>query len=120
MQYLFLAYAGETQTEGLSTSERTTFEKACRAVEQELQQSGYLLSALHPSSPLTTVKVLDGALSLSEGFSIEAQGKLIAIFLINARDLNEAVRVAAKMPQALRGYIEVMLVTILYCSERLE
>jgi hypothetical protein len=109
MKYLFLAYRDENQWEAMSTGERDALENACLANEQDLRQSGHLVAAegLQSSHTALTVRLVNGQVSLTEGPFAETQGELIQLFVINARDLNEAIRVASMMPQARRGPIEV-------------
>ena len=109
MKYLFLAYGDEEQWAVLSTSERTTFDKAWLTYDLALQESGYLLASAHLQSDnsVTTVRVHKGELSLTDGPISPTKQQLVGFYLINARDLNEAVRLAAKMPQAQRGPIEI-------------
>lgn len=109
MRYLFLAYQDETQLAGLSASERNTFENACRASDELLRQSGYLhaMEHLQSSRTATTVRVLNGPVSVADGPLSETNEQLTGLFFVNARDLNEAIQVASKMPQAGRGPIEV-------------
>jgi hypothetical protein len=109
MKYLFLAYADEQQLGAMSSCEREALENACLANDEALRKSGHLLvvEGLHSSRSATTVRVQNGKLSLTDGPYAEAKEQLIGIFTINARDLNEAIQVAAQMPQARGGPIEV-------------
>jgi hypothetical protein len=108
MQYVLLAYADGLQVETNSTGERDTVES-----DAALRESGYLLSSVRfpSSSSAVTLRVQQGQVSLSDGPLIAAKERLVALFIINARDLNEAVRVAAKLPQAKRGPIEVRAIS---------
>jgi hypothetical protein len=109
VKYVFLAYRDEKQWDAMSTRERDALENACQANEQDLRQSGHLLAVegLQSSNTALTVRVMNGKVSLTNGACAETEGQLIRLFFINARDLNEAIRVASKMPQARRGPIEV-------------
>jgi hypothetical protein len=109
MKYLLLAYADERQLEALSTSERDALANACLANDEALRKSGHLLAVegLEHSRSATMVRVYNGKLSIAEGPYAETKEQLIGLFFINARDLNEAIQVAAKMPQARGGPIEV-------------
>ena len=109
MKYVFLAYRDEKQWDAMSASERDAFENACLANEEDLRQSGHLLAVedLQSSRTAVTVRVVNGKVSLTDGALAETQGQLVRLFFINARDLNEAIQVAAKMPQARGGVIEV-------------
>jgi hypothetical protein len=109
MKYLLLAYGDEKRLEAMSTSERDAFEDACRANDELLRQSGHLLvvEGLQSRHTATTVRVWNGKVSVTDGPFIETNEQLIRLFFINARDLNEAIYVASKMPQARGGPIEV-------------
>ena len=109
MMYLFLAYGDEKRLEALSTGERDSFEDACRANDESLRQSGHLLAVenLQSSRTATTVRVNNGHVSVTDGSLVEADEQLIRLFIINARDLNEAIHLASQMPQARGGPIEV-------------
>ena len=109
MKYLFLAYRDEKQWAALAASERDTLEAACQATEQALRQSGHLFAVedIQNSDADITVRVVHGLMTLSDGPLAETRGELSQLFFINARDLNEAIRLASTMPQARRGPIEV-------------
>ena len=109
MKYLLLAYEDVQQSGAMTTNERAALGEACLANDEALRKSGHLLAAerLQSSSTATTVRVQNGKLSLADGPLAETKEPLIGLFLINARDLNEAIQVASKMPQARSGPIEV-------------
>jgi len=109
MRYVLLAYGDEKQWNAMSASERSDFERICLANDELLRKSGHLLAAegLQHSSNTTTVRVQYGKVSLSDGPLTEANEQLIGLYFITGRDLNEAIRVAANLPQAHRGPIEV-------------
>ena len=109
MKYLFLAYGDEKHWNALSVSERAALANACLASDEVLRKSGRLLAAqgLQSSSTATTVRVQNGKVSLTDGPFAETEEQLVGLFFISARDLNEAIQVASKMPQARRGPIEV-------------
>jgi hypothetical protein len=109
MRYLFLAYRSGPTPELSSAGEASAFGEACRTSDAALRESGYVLAAvrLQDGRAAATVWVQNGEVSLTEGPSGETAEQLSALYLIDARDLNEAVRIASKMPQAQRGPIEV-------------
>ena len=109
MMYAFLAYADEKQWDAMSTSERDALGNACRSNDEVLRKSGHLIrvEGLQSSSTATTVRVQKGKGAVTDGPFAETKEQLIGIFTINARDLNEAIQVASKMPQARGGPIEV-------------
>jgi hypothetical protein len=109
MKYVLLAYRDEKQWAALSAAERDAFESACLAHEQELRQSGRLVAVkgLQSSSTALTVRIVNSQVTLTGGPVNGPPGELIRLFFIRTRDLNEAIRVASKMPQAFTGPIEV-------------
>jgi hypothetical protein len=109
MRYIFLAYRDEKWRDAMSTGERDAFEHACLVNDELLRKSGQLLAveSLQGSSTAITVRVRNGKVSLTDGPFVETKEQLIKLFFINARDLNEAIRVASKIPQAQGGHIEV-------------
>jgi hypothetical protein len=107
-----MAYGDELQRDLLFASVQNTdnaFNQACLANDQALRESGYLLGAvrLQGKSTTATARVQDSVLSFTDGPLRETQEQLVALYFINARDFNEAVRVAAQLPQVQRGPIEV-------------
>ncbi|MCC6455740.1 MAG: YciI family protein [Caldilineaceae bacterium] len=112
MKYLLLAYRDEKWWDALPISERNAFENACLANNEALRQGGYLLAAGDlQSSHAATVRVHNGKVSIADGPLVQTREQLIGIFCIDARDLNNAISVASKMPQAQAGSIEVRPVT---------
>ena len=109
MRYVFLAYKDERQSVAMSARERAALDNECAANEQDLWQSGHLLAVedLHTSHTAITVRVVNGMVSVTDSPVAKAQGQLIRLFFINARDLNEAIQIAVQMPQVRIGLIEV-------------
>jgi hypothetical protein len=109
MRYLLLVYEDERQWDVLPASERDALVEACRDNDAALRTSGYLLAAesLHHSDGAATVQLHAGAPSVMEGILAQPQAQLRAVVTIRARDLNEAIQVAAMMPQTRLGPIEV-------------
>jgi hypothetical protein len=109
MKYVLLAYGDEQQLEAMSSAERAVFADACQANDEALRADGYLLAVenLQGSCTATTVRVQHGSVTVNIGPLAEAKERLIGIFTIAARDLNEAIQVAAHMPQSRCGPIEV-------------
>jgi hypothetical protein len=102
MKYLCLVYLS---TENWSTSP----DPVCAAYGQKLRDSGHLLGGtpLHPVSTATTVRVRNGQVSVTDGPFAETKEALSGFYYIEARDLNEAIQIAAKIPPAQFGSIEV-------------
>ena len=102
MKYVCLVYSEEGKLEGVSDRE-------CLAFGEELRVGGYRLGgeALQSVQTATTVRVRNGRLSLTDGPFAETKEQLAGFYLIEARDLNEAIQVASKIPPARVGSIEV-------------
>lgn len=109
MKYLLLAYGDEQELSRQSPGEREAGTRAGQANAALLRESGYLLAGgvVQQGSTTTTLRLEKGELTLSDGPVSGAAEQLRELFFINARDLNEAIQVAAKMPQARQGPIEV-------------
>lgn len=109
MKYLCLAYEEESKLEALSKSAWDALRGETLTYLEELQKNGYIISAeaLQSVRTATTVRVRHGKLSITDGPFAETKETLGGFFLINARDLNEAIQVASKWPSARLGSIEV-------------
>ncbi len=109
MKYLCLVYNDETNLESMSKSEFDAFVDEHLIVEEEFRKSGQLVVAegLQPVNTATTVRVRNGKLSVTDGPFAETKEQLGGFYLIEARDLNEAIHVAARIPPARLGSIEV-------------
>lgn len=109
MKYLCLAYEEERVLDALSRAEWAALRKETLDYVDDLRRSGRLLLT-HPLQSVrnaTTVRVRDGRLSTTDGPFAETKETLGGFFLIEARDLNEAIQVASQWPSARLGSIEV-------------
>ncbi len=109
MKYLCLVYQDEQQLNALSRSEYDALVAETLAYDEELRQSGHYITsnALDCVETATSVRVRGDRLTISDGPFVETKEQLGGYILIEARDLNEAIRMAAKMPPARMGGIEV-------------
>jgi hypothetical protein len=109
MKYLCLVYLEEKKLDALSKSEFDALVGEALAYDEELQKSGhYIVSeALQPVQTATTLRVRNGKLSTTDGPFAETKEQLGGFILIDARDLDEAIQVAAKIPPGRLGSIEV-------------
>jgi len=109
MKYLCLAYEEEQKLNALSESEWHALRDETLAYVEELRKRGqYVTSAaLQSVHTATTVRVRNGRLSATDGPFAETKETLGGIVLIEARDLNDALQVAANWPSARIGSIEV-------------
>src|ERR1700757_3021427 len=102
MKYLCLVYLDENRLEEVRDSE-------CKAYGDELRRGGHSIAAeaLQSVDTATTVRVRNGQMSVTDGPFAETKEQLAGFYLIDARDLNDAIQVAAKIPPAREGSIEV-------------
>lgn len=109
MKYLCLAYEEEGKLNALSRSEWDALRVETLDYVEELQKKGYIIAveALQGVETATTVRVRDRKLSITDGPFAETKETLGGFFLIDARDLNDAIQVASRWPSARLGSIEV-------------
>ena len=109
MKYLCLAYEEESTLNALSRGEWDVLRGETLSYLDELKRNGYVISAeaLQSTRSAATVRVRGGKLSITDGPFSETKEQLGGFFLINARDLNEAIKLASKWPSARLGSIEV-------------
>jgi hypothetical protein len=109
VKYLCLVYAEEKALAALSTSDWDALVAENLALCEELRQSGQYVSAspLEAVRTAVTVRVRDGKRSTVDGPFAETKEQLGGYYLIEARDLDEAVQVAGRIPGARLGSIEV-------------
>jgi hypothetical protein len=106
MRYMLLVYLDE---QGLDETEREQCYIDSAQLTQELNSSGQYLAAspLHPTSTATSVQVRDGRRHVTDGPFAETREQLGGYFLIDAKDLDEAIGIAARIPGAKLGTIEI-------------
>ena len=102
MKYLCLVYLDERKLEAVSDSECMTYSDA-------LGKSGHRVAAeaLQSVQTATTVRVRNGKVSMTDGPFAETKEQLAGFYLIDAKDLNEAIQLASKIPPARVGSVEV-------------
>ena len=107
MKYMLLIYLDEQKP--LSEAERQECYAESTQLAQELHSNGKYLSAnpLHPTSMATSVRVRDGKRLVTDGPFAETREQLGGYFLIDAKDLDEALGIAARIPMARKGTVEV-------------
>ena len=109
MKYLCLAYEEERKLNALSESEWHALRDETLSYVEDIRKRGHLVvtHALQSVETATTVRVRNGRLSATDGPFAETKETLGGFFLIEARDLNDAIQVAANWPSARIGSIEV-------------
>ena len=102
MKYLCLVYVDEKDLGDIPDSE-------CKACGDGLRKSAHHIAAeaLESTETATTVRIRNGKMSITDGPFAETKEQLAGFYLIEARDLNDAIQVAAKIPPAREGSIEV-------------
>lgn len=109
MKYLCMAYEEEAKLNALSRDEWDALRGETLAYVEELRRDGYLISAepLQSVQTAATVRVRGGRVSITDGPFAETKETLGGFFLVEAADLNEAIRLASRWPSARIGSIEV-------------
>jgi hypothetical protein len=109
VKYLCLVYEEEAKVTALLEDESATIADEDLDYLEELQSSGhYLASArLQSAETAATIRVHNGSVFICDAPVVAGKERLGAFHLIDARDLNDAIRIAAKMPRARLGFIEV-------------
>lgn len=106
MRYMLLIYLDENS---LSESERSECYEESAKLARDLDAKGQYLAAapLYPTSTATSVKVREGKRFVTDGPFAETREQLGGYFLVDAPDLDEALRIAARIPGARAGTVEV-------------
>lgn len=114
MKYLCLVYGEEAKIGEMD-------DRHCLAFDAELRARGQCIAseALEPVSTATTVRMRNGRLSVTDGPFAETKEHLAGFYMIEARDLNEAIQLAAKIPPAAVGSIEIRPIRPIRASPRI-
>src|SRR5215207_4652455 len=109
MRYLCLIYAAEKKMATMSKGEQDAFMGEYFAFTEDIKKSGHYIGgeALQPVGTATTVRLRGGKMSTTDGPFAETKEQLGGYYLINAKDLNDALQVASRIPSAKTGTVEV-------------
>lgn len=109
MKYLCLIYDDETKMAAAPKAEMDAIMGEYWTFTEDIKKSGHLVSgeALQPVHTATTVRVRNGKMSTTDGPFAETKEQLGGFYMIEARDLNDALQVAARIPSARYGSVEV-------------
>ena len=109
MKYMLLICRDEPAWDRLSATERQQIYRQTLEISEELTSRGQYLGGfpLHPSSSATSVRVRDGKRLVTDGPFAETREQLGGYMLIDVKDLDEAIAVAARGPVARVGIVEV-------------
>jgi hypothetical protein len=109
MKYLLLIYENEAAFTALSEAEQGKIFGEYMAYSQRINKTGHYVggAALEPVATATTVRVKDGKTLTTDGPFAETREQLGGYYLVEAKDLDEAIALAAGIPGARTGCIEV-------------
>jgi hypothetical protein len=105
MNYLCLAYYDERAFDALPGEEVEAIERQAHAMDGALIDSGHLVAhgSLQPTPSTTCLRPRRGKVTITDGPFVETKEQIGGFFIIEARDLNEAIRVASRHPAATLG-----------------
>ncbi|MDR6288692.1 MULTISPECIES: YciI family protein [Inquilinus] len=119
MKYLCLVYMEQRTLDAMSPTEFNALISESLANDEELRRRGHYVAAqaLQPTSAATTLRIRGGRLSTTDGPFAETKEHLSGFIMIEARDLNQALQLAAGIPMVRMGSIEVRPVRE-FCGDR--
>jgi hypothetical protein len=114
MQYMCLIYDDENIWDKLPEDERNAVFAAYGTFTESIKGSGNYVAgdALQPTSTATTVRIRDGKTLVTDGPFAETKEQLGGYYLVEAKDVDEALKVAERIPSARYGSIEVRPVVV--------
>ena len=114
MQYLLMIYRSEAELFKLNDAERQKMTADYGTFTQSIIQSGHFKAGdgLQPSTTATTVRVREGKILTTDGPFAETREQLGGYYLVEARDLDAAIEIAARIPGAKNGSVEVRPIMI--------
>jgi hypothetical protein len=120
MRYLCLIYLNEKEMDALPAAEMNRLNTEHLDLNDALRKSGHYIEAeaLEPAAATACLRVRDGKPTVTDGPFAETKEQLAGFYLLEARDLNEAIQVAAKLPAAPLGTVEVRAVRPLIVDGR--
>ena len=109
MHYLLLIYQNESDWEKLASAEQSAIYQEYRELIQRLAATEKFIAGdeLKPTTTATTVRLRDGRQTITDGPFAETREQLGGYFLIEAKDLDEAIGIAARIPGARFGTVEI-------------
>ena len=109
MKYLCLIYYDEKNLDAMPPGTAEAIMNECVPFSDELRENGHFIAAepLQPVQTATTLRIRHGKMTTTDGPFAETKEQLGGFYLIDARDLNDAIRVASKIPPGRLGCVEV-------------
>ena len=119
MKYLCLVYYNEKTMQEKSQEEWDALNRECMACVADLTDSGHFLDGapLLSTETATTLRARDGKPLITDGAFAETKEQLAGFYMLEARDMNEAIRLAEKIPPARYGSVEIRPVRELMAQE---
>ena len=114
MQYMLLIYDNEKEMQAARTGDVDKMMAGYREFTDSIMKSGHMKAgdALQPTSAATSVRIRNGKTLTTDGPFAETKEQLGGYYLIEAKDLDEATKIAARVPSAHTGTIEVRPVRV--------
>ena len=114
MQYLLMIYRSEAELFKMNDAERQKMTADYGTFTQSIIQSGHFKAGdgLQPSTTATTVRLREGKVLTTDGPFAETREQLGGYYLVEAKDLDEAIAIAARIPGARDGSVEVRPIMI--------
>ena len=115
MRYLCLIYDEEKKMAAMSKGEQDAFMGEYFGFTEDIKKSGHYIGgeALQPVGTATTVRMRGGKMSTTDGPFAETKEQLGGYYLIEAKDLDEATKIAARIPSSKYGSIEVRPIMVI-------
>jgi hypothetical protein len=109
MRYILLICTDEAGDQAMSPAEGEAQMAGYMKFGEDMTKRGVLVGGerLHPTSDATTVQVRDGEVLTSDGPFAETKEQIGGFYIVDAKDLDEAIEIASKIPGASKGTIEV-------------
>jgi hypothetical protein len=109
MKYLCLIYQEESARQAMLKADADRMHGEYHTYTEDIKKSGHYLggNALQPTGTATTVRVRNGRTATTDGPFAETKEQLAGYYLVEAKDLNDAIQVGARIPGARFGSIEV-------------
>ena len=109
MLYMLLIYGNEAEWDTCSEAEQAAVMRGHRQLEEDLRKADKYKTcdALEPTRAATTIRVRAGKTLVTDGPFAETKEQLSGFYLIEAKDVDEAIKIAARIPSARVGSVEV-------------
>lgn len=109
MKYVALVYYDESQMKSLTQAEWDSLNRECMDCGESLRSRDYMIGgeALLSTQTATTLRVRNSKIDITDGPFAETKEQLAGFYLLDVRDLNEAIQVASKIPPARYGSVEI-------------